>query len=65
MLFRSLEAGPDYETNPHYWEAWDAVTSNAKIEADGKTGFLWQDGDLWVIWGEDDPDYENIIGEPY
>jgi len=56
-----LEAGPDHE---HYWDAWDSVTRDAKIVApDGKTGFLWQDGDLWVIWGEDDPDYNSILGE--
>ena len=60
-MWSVLEAGPDHEA---YWDVWGTVTGDAVITApDGKVGFLWQDGDLWIIWGEDDPDYENIIGE--
>lgn len=61
--WKILEAGPDHEL---YWDTWSDVTSNAKIETpDGKTGFLWQDGDLWVVWGEDDPDHDAILGLDY
>jgi hypothetical protein len=59
--WKTLEEGPDAEW---YWDAWNNVLSNAKITApDGREGYLWQDGDLWVIWGESDPDYENLVEE--
>lgn len=59
--WKTIEAGP--EDNEWYWEAWNNILSNAKIKhPNGKEGWLWQDGDLWVVWGEDDPDYENLIG---
>jgi hypothetical protein len=59
--WKTLEKGPDAEW---YWDAWDNVLSNAKITSpDGKEGYLYQDGDLWVIWGDEDPDYENIVGD--
>lgn len=57
----TLEAGPDHE---FYWDAWDDVMRDAKIRTpDGQEGFLYQDGDLWIIWGEDDPDFANFSGE--
>lgn len=57
--WKILESGPD---NEYYWEAWDGVLFNAKIKAsNAPEGFLYQDGDLWIIWGEDDPDYKNFI----
>jgi hypothetical protein len=63
--WKILEAGPTVE-NESYWDAWSDVVSNAKIEApDGKTGFLWQDGDLWVVWGEDDPDHDALLDLTY
>lgn len=58
-----LEAGPEHE---HYWDAWADVTSGAQIEApDGRKGFLWQDGDLWIVWGEDDPDHDALLDVSY
>lgn len=63
--WRILELGPTVE-NESYWDAWNDVTSNAVIEApDGRKGFLWQDGDLWIVWGEDDPDHDAILGLDY
>lgn len=48
--WKTLESGPDAE-NEWYWEAWESVLNNAKIEhPDGRKGYLWQDGDLWVVW---------------
>lgn len=59
--WKTLEEGPDAEW---YWDAWSNVLDRAVIKSpDGKEGFLWQDGDLWVIWGEADEDYENLTSE--
>lgn len=61
--WKTLEAGP--HDNEWYWDAWSSVLDGAKLTdpVTGKEGFLWQDGDLWVIWGNDDPDATAIIGE--
>lgn len=60
-MWSVLEAGPDHEA---YWDVWATVTGDAAITAhDGSVGFLWQDGDLWIVWGEQDPDYSSIVGE--
>lgn len=57
--WEALEAGPE---NEQYWDAWDDVIRNATITSpDGKEGFLYQDGGLWIIWGDDDPDYKDIF----
>ena len=59
--WKTLEEGPDAE---FYWDAWDNVLNRAIIKSpEGKNGFLWQDGDLWIIWGFDDPDYEALTAE--
>jgi hypothetical protein len=58
--WEQIELGPENES---YWDAWDSILNNARIILDDKEGFLYQDGDLFVIWGEDDPDYKNIISE--
>ena len=59
--WETLEAGPDHE---HYWSVWSDVLDSAKIKSpNGDEGFLWQDGNLWIIWGETDPDYNNLIEE--
>lgn len=43
----ACDKGPD--DNPDYWDAWSDILDNAKrIDADGNSWFLLQDGDLWV-----------------
>jgi hypothetical protein len=32
-----------------YWEAWDSVLSQAKIQISGVTYYLYQDGDLFLV----------------
>ena len=60
-MFEILEAGPDHEA---YWDVWNIVLNDAVLTApDGRVGFLWQDSDLWVIWGEEDPDFADIAAE--
>jgi hypothetical protein len=44
-----LAAGPDGES---YWDVWCEVTDSAVLSVDGKTGRLYQDGDVWIIFGE-------------
>ncbi len=57
--WKILEYGPEHE---HYWDTWNKVNDNAVINSpDGRIGFLYQNGDLWVVWGESDPDYENLM----
>lgn len=48
--------------NEHYWDAWDAVMNKAKT-AEG--GYLYQDGDLWLVHPHlmDDEEYMNFFGE--
>ena len=58
--WEQIEQGPENESS---WESWDSILDNARIICEGKEGFLYQDGDLFIIWGEDDPDYKNIIAE--
>lgn len=54
-----LLKGADHE---HYWDAWDAVMNKAKT-AEG--GYLYQDGDLWLVHPHlmDDEEYVNFFGE--
>lgn len=44
-----LLLGP-YE-NESYWHTWDSVQSRAIVTdpASGVTYYLWQDGDLWLV----------------
>lgn len=57
-----LEAGPNANGRELYWEVWDTVLNDARITApDGREGFLLQNGDLWVVWGDEDPDYANLL----
>lgn len=59
--WKTLEEGPDAEW---YWDAWSNVLDRAVIKSpDGKQGFLWQDGDLWIVWGDEDPDWEALSAE--
>lgn len=44
-----LEAGPDNES---YWDVWTEVEDSAVLSVDGKTGRLYQDGDVWILYGE-------------
>ena len=41
-----LIEGPEHE---HYWDAWDAVLSDASIVRHGVEYMLHQDGDLWLV----------------
>ena len=45
-----------------YWEAWDAILDKAKT-AEG--GYLYQDGDLWLVHPQhmDEQEYINFFGE--
>ena len=55
-------AGPDHE---HYWEAWDAILSNAySIDKHGHEWRLYQDGDLWIYCDElmTKEDNKNLFG---
>ena len=54
-----LKQGADQE---HYWDAWDAVLDKAKT-AEG--GYMYQDGDLWLVHPHlmDDEVYINFFGE--
>ena len=46
----SCLAGPDDE---YYWDSWDKILSNAQMTGeDGRTWYLSQDGDLFVITNE-------------
>ena len=42
----SQENSNDYE---FYWENWDHIIKNARIQFEGNTYTLHQDGDLWLI----------------
>jgi len=58
-----LLAGPDHE---HYWDAWDSVLSFARfIDSQGRTWYLYQDGDLWIYNEElmSDEEYFNLFGD--
>jgi len=45
-----LEAGPDYETNPLYWDTWNDVEQSAVVtDENGHEYFIWQDGDCWLV----------------
>ena len=59
--YQTLEAGPEPE-NHYYWETWQHVCDHASISnpKGGPSGYLWQDGDLWIIWGDSDPDASNL-----
>jgi hypothetical protein len=54
-----LKQGTEHE---HYWDAWDAVMDKAKT-AEG--GYLYQDGDLWLVHPDkmDEQEYINFFGE--
>ena len=46
----SCLAGPDDE---FYWDAWDEITCYARMQGeDGRTWYLSQDGDLFVVTNE-------------
>ena len=51
--YETLLNGPDFDTNPHYWETWDSVLNAAFIIVDNKRYSLHQDGDLWAIAYDD------------
>jgi hypothetical protein len=60
-MWEVLERGPEDDA---YWDVWDRVLRDAVInDFKGRVGFLWQEGDLWVIWGEEDPDFKSLCGE--
>jgi hypothetical protein len=45
-----LEAGPDYEPNPYYWDVWNDVENNAVVtDENGYEYFIWQNGDCWLV----------------
>lgn len=45
--WQTLCNGPSDEW---YWETWNEVECNAEIDLpNGTKGFLWQDGDLWIV----------------
>ncbi len=54
-----LKQGTEHE---HYWEAWDAVLDKAKT-AEG--GYLYQDGDLWLVHPHlmDEQEYIDFFGD--
>lgn len=58
----TLEAGPDTEW---YWETWAHVLDHASIDnpKGGPHGFLHQSGDLWIVWGDNDPDARNLLAD--
>jgi len=55
---RILLDGPDHE---QYWDAWCDVCDNAILtDEQGVTFNLYQDGDLWIVpcdWQPDEEDY--------
>jgi hypothetical protein len=57
--YQTLEAGPDA---PYYWDTWQHVCDHASISnpKGGPHGYLYQSGDLWIIWGDSDPDASNL-----
>lgn len=46
--WETLESGPDADW---YWDTWNDVTMRAVVTdpASGVTYYLWQDGDLWFV----------------
>lgn len=53
--FAILEAGPE---NEQYWDCWNDVLNNAKVNDGNTTYSLYQDGDLWLVpegmeWNEE------------
>jgi len=44
-----LADGPDNES---YWDVWSEVEDSAVLTVEGKAGRLYQDGDVWIIYGE-------------
>lgn len=45
----ACQAGPDH---PLYWEAWDAILSDALWDENGEDWRLLQNGDLWAVKAE-------------
>jgi hypothetical protein len=55
-----LNTGPEHEL---YWDAWDAVLSDAVVHDETGDYRLYQDGDLWLVpvgmvWNEETDFFE-------
>ena len=59
--WKELEAGPYSE---HYWDAWTEVLDNATVTdpQTGRTGYLYQNGDLWIIYHDEEVPEEFFEG---
>jgi len=53
--WRILEAGPESEW---HWETWESVLNSATIHHAGIDYVLWQDGDLWLVPSDWQPETE-------
>jgi len=55
---QTLIDGPDSE---YYWDSWDVVLNNAVLtDKNGKRWTLWQDGDLWLVPEDWEPEEEEF-----